>query len=285
VQTNETRCVYDGMLAVQERDENNAVRVTYTRGLDLSGTRQGAGGIGGLLARTDAFGSHYFHADSSGNVTALMDAQENIAARYLYNPFGKLVAQWGPMAEANRHRFSSKEQDASGLYYYGFRFYEPNLHRWMNEDPLGEAGGINLHAFVENNPVTRVDPNGLLFKEFFNELGQKLYNLMMGDEPGRYNQDTQGAQRAALLEGIDRENNALSQSISEAVGLAGDQATDALAGAAAGKLLGAAAGAVCKKIPKPISTGRAIPSNLKEKLAMEQVMAKPKGTTPPRMPP
>jgi hypothetical protein len=61
----------------------------YTRGLDLSGSLQGAGGIGGLLARTDANGSTFYHSDAAGNITALMDGQENIVARYLYNPFWK----------------------------------------------------------------------------------------------------------------------------------------------------------------------------------------------------
>jgi RHS repeat-associated protein len=162
VKTNETRYVYDGLLAIQERDANNATLVTYTRGLDLSGTRQGAGGIGGLLARTDGNGSAFYHADGSGNVTALMNSTGELVARYLYDPFGNLVGKWGPLADANRYRFSSKEvHPQSGLYYYGFRFYEPNLQRWLNQDPLGEGGGINLYGFVGNNPLNFVDPYGL----------------------------------------------------------------------------------------------------------------------------
>ena len=50
--TNEVRYVYDGNLVVQERDANNLCQVTYTRGKDLSGELEGAGGIGGLLAST-----------------------------------------------------------------------------------------------------------------------------------------------------------------------------------------------------------------------------------------
>jgi len=57
------------------------VLVTYTRGVDLSGSLQGAGGIGGLLARTDATGSTFYHADGAGNITALMDGNQNIVAR------------------------------------------------------------------------------------------------------------------------------------------------------------------------------------------------------------
>ena len=103
----------------------------------------------------------YYHEDGAGNVTALMDAQEGIAARYLYSPFGRVTGQWGSMADANRYRFSSKEvHAASGLSYYGLRFYDAGLQRWLNPDPLGEAGGINLFGFVSNDPLTRIDPFG-----------------------------------------------------------------------------------------------------------------------------
>ncbi len=141
-------------------------RLDYTRGLDLSGSLQGAGGIGGLLARTDhaSSSSYFYHADGAGNVTALSDAQGRIAARYLYNPFGRLIAKWGPMADVNRYQFSSKESDyLSGLSYYGYRFYDPTLQRWLTRDPLGEAGGVNLYGFVGNDPISRVDPLGLTY--------------------------------------------------------------------------------------------------------------------------
>lgn len=160
--TNEVRYVFVGMLVVQELTANNAVSVTYTRGLDLSGSLQGAGGIGGLLARTDASGTAYYHNDASGNVTAMVNGSGTVVARYLYDPFGNTLGQWGSLAEANTYRFSSKEWHAnSGLYYYGFRFYDPGLQRWINQDPLGIAGGINLHGFVGNSPVNASDPLGL----------------------------------------------------------------------------------------------------------------------------
>ena len=106
VQSAEVRYVYDGNLVIEERDGNNFTLVTFTRGLDLSSTRQGAGGIGGLLARTDnrQTGSRRhacYHADGNGNVTILTDTLQLVAAKYLYDAFGNSLYAVGPLAEAN----------------------------------------------------------------------------------------------------------------------------------------------------------------------------------------
>jgi RHS repeat-associated protein len=91
-----------------------------------------------------------------------MDTNQYMVARYLYDPFGRLLGQWGKLAEANVYRFSSKEWDANTrLYYYLYRFYEPDLQRWLNHDPIEEDGGVNLYQFVGNNPANLVDPLGL----------------------------------------------------------------------------------------------------------------------------
>ena len=169
----ETRYIYDGMLVVQERDANNVAQVSYTRGRDLSGSFEGAGGIGGLLARSSIpemlepksqtlLSTTFYHADGNGNITALMSTNGLIVAWYQYDAYGRTLAQTGPLAEANCYRFSSKAwHDKSGLYYYGYRFYTPELQRWVNRDPIGEDGGINLYGFVGNSPANEVDSFGL----------------------------------------------------------------------------------------------------------------------------
>jgi RHS repeat-associated protein len=168
VQTNEVYYVYDGNVVVQERDVNNLPTTTYTRGLDLSGSLQGAGGIGGLLARTSQAyadaplaGQSYYHCDGNGNVTMLINNSQAIVAKYLYDAFGNILSKSGLLADANLYRFSSKEAHPnSGLVYYLYRYYDPNLQRWLNRDPIGETGGNNLYEFVRNDPVIFFDSLG-----------------------------------------------------------------------------------------------------------------------------
>jgi RHS repeat-associated protein len=94
----------------------------------------------------------------------MMDEWGYLSATYRYDPYGRTIAQTGPMASTNRYRFSSKEHhEATGLYYYGYRFYSPNLQRWLNRDPVAENGGIYLYGFVGNNSILYIDPFGLSF--------------------------------------------------------------------------------------------------------------------------
>ncbi len=158
--TNETRLIYNGTLLIQECDINDNVLVTYTRGLDLSHSRTGAGGIGALLARTDTNGSVYYHSDAQGNVTALIDSYQHVSARYEYDAFGKLIGKWGSLADANRMQFSSMPA-YRGIIGYPYRFYDPNLGRWLNRDPIQERGGLNLYRAMYNNSLAWVDSQGL----------------------------------------------------------------------------------------------------------------------------
>lgn len=162
-----TDYIYDGLRVIQERS-SGLPTVSYTLGGDLSGTMEGAGGIGGLLARSHGYSTgnwtvhNFYHADGNGNVTYLVNGSQALAASYRYDAYGNLLASSGTYASVNTYRFSSKMvHDASGLYYYGLRWYAPNLQRWLNRDPIGEAGDINLFQFVQNAPVDGMDAFGL----------------------------------------------------------------------------------------------------------------------------
>jgi len=131
----------------------NVTEIQYFWGLDLSGTIQGAGDVGGLLA-VSRNGQLYFPTfDNNGNVTKYIDESGNVVAAYEYDDFGRTILQSGPLADFFRHRFSTKYYDAeTGLYYYGIRFSHPILMLWLNRDPLEEEGGINLYLMCNNNP-------------------------------------------------------------------------------------------------------------------------------------
>ncbi len=108
---------------------------SYVWGNDLSGTMQGAGGVGGLLFVNNIADSstHFVAMDGNGNVSALVDASTGkLSAEYEYGPFGEVIRMTGSMAKTNPFRFSTKyTDDQAGLVYYGYRWYDPETGRWL----------------------------------------------------------------------------------------------------------------------------------------------------------
>ena len=161
------RFVYDGWNLIAILHSDFSLLTSFTWGTDLSGTMQGAGGVGGLLAITDyrpgTAGTYFPAYDGNGNVVALVNAADgSIAAQYEYGPFGEVIRATGPMARANPFRFSTKYQDdETDLLYYGYRYYDPTTGRWLSRDAMGEVGSMNLFVFTQNNPASRLDPLGL----------------------------------------------------------------------------------------------------------------------------
>jgi RHS repeat-associated protein len=201
----ETRYVYDGKRVIQERDGSNNPLVSYTRGNDLGGSFEGAGGIGGLLARSTGSSGNwtthsYYFADGNGNVIYMLNSSQSMVASYRYDPFGNIISQSGTLADANVYRFSSKEFHAnSGMYYYLYRFYDPNLQRWLNPDPVSDYGfrriracevnlsgleatllsHINRFNFADGNPISNTDPVGLSCATYIRH-SSYLDNTVMG---------------------------------------------------------------------------------------------------------
>jgi RHS repeat-associated protein len=172
--------LYDGWNMIAEIDTTTSARLirSYEWGTDLSGTMDGAGGVGGLLVErlhsgttsttvnnsqpssTTAYAPCY---DGNGNITELVNLATNtLSARYEYGAFGETISVDGDaIADANPIRFSTKYLDVeTGFYNYGFRLYEAPNARWLSKDPIGERGGINLYGMVGNDPVNRVDVLG-----------------------------------------------------------------------------------------------------------------------------
>ena len=153
--------LYDGWNLVEERSGTNVTR--YIWGLDLSGSSQGAGGAGGLVCVVENGEEYYPCFDANGNIYRYVDGTgTNVVAYFEYSPFGKIIVQGGAKAGDVKFRFSTKYFDAeTGLYYYGFRYYNPELGRWLSREPLGESASYGLYTFVDNQPIQKIDILGL----------------------------------------------------------------------------------------------------------------------------
>jgi RHS repeat-associated protein len=177
------RFVYDGWNVVAILDGGDNALYSFVWGLDLSGSPQGAGGVGGLLSMRVYGGANtgvYFYCyDGNGNVTTLVNAGNGtIAAQYEYGPFGELIRATGPLAFANPFLFQTEFYDwETGKYYWKNRYYDPGTGRWLSRDPmLSESPQLEEFAdrygyeeeevagamvFGENNPISKTDMLGL----------------------------------------------------------------------------------------------------------------------------
>jgi len=113
--------------------------------------------------------TYYFVLDHPGHVSALMNSSGAVTAKYDYLPFGAETST----SDGQPLRYMARELDfSSGLYYVRNRWYDPALARFVSEDPIGLAGGLNTYAYVNNDPVNGRDPSGLdpcdgAFRDYF----------------------------------------------------------------------------------------------------------------------
>ncbi|SEN49661.1 RHS repeat-associated core domain-containing protein [Pseudomonas sp. ok266] len=112
--------------------------------------------------------------DHLGSCVMELDQQGDLISQEGYYPFGAtawMAARHAVEVGYKFTRYSGKEMDVSGLYYYGERYYSPWLQRWISADPNGDVDGLNLYAMVGNNPLLYVDRTG----------GKKAVFELLGD--------------------------------------------------------------------------------------------------------
>lgn len=116
--------------------------------------------------------TRYTLNDHLGSGTLELDGQAQRVSQESYYPFGG-TSWWAGRnaieASYKTVRYSGKERDATGLYYYGLRYYAPWLQRWINPDPAGAVDGLNLYCMVRNNPVSHRDSFGCNSYDVLNE--------------------------------------------------------------------------------------------------------------------
>ena len=164
------RFVYDGWNLLGEfvYDTNLVLDRRYLWGLDLSGSAQGAGGVGGLLSAHVETDVHRPSYDGNGNIvgwvihdTDPVTPDPDQWESREYDPFGRTIVREGLLSVP--FGFSTKYEDVeTGLYYYGFRYYSAIIGRWLSRDPAEESGSNNLHAIVDNRITNRKDLLGLV---------------------------------------------------------------------------------------------------------------------------
>ena len=142
--------VYDGQNMVTRLYGGGTVLARYTQGL----------GIDEPLAEYLSGTPYYYEADGLGSVTSLSNASGAVANTYGYDSFGRLTTSTGTVS--NWFRYTGREYDtATGLYYYRARYYDPQVGRFLSEDPIGFLGGLDFYSYVGSNPALWVDPTGL----------------------------------------------------------------------------------------------------------------------------
>jgi RHS repeat-associated protein len=143
------RYVYDGQNVIEDLDSSSSVVTSYLNGP----------GIDNHLRQTNnSTGVSYFLTDHLGSTSALTDGSGNLLEQISYGSFGNHVG-----SSRTRYTYTGRERDPdTGLMYNRARFYDPQIGRFISEDPIGLHGGINPYAYVVNYPIGLIDPYGLV---------------------------------------------------------------------------------------------------------------------------
>jgi RHS repeat-associated protein len=152
----ERRYVWCGVELCEERNASNSVlRRFYQQGFTVGPT------------------NYFYTRDHLESVREVLDGNGVVQSRYGYDPFGRQNVLQGnepaPFTYAGYFLHAP-----SGLKLATERFFSSELGRWLSRDPLGEQEGVNLYAYVENNPLNQDDPSGLCLAELVAAVGNDV---------------------------------------------------------------------------------------------------------------
>ena len=165
------RCSYDGLFRRSKVESDAGVRQYHydPMGRLLFETDQAGAVIAcyvyrdeQLVARIVEGRSWFYHFDALGSTIAITDGTGRVIAAYAYGPFGEISSRLGALDNPFTYVGAyGVMDDGDGLYYMRHRHYDAALGRFLQRDPMGIDGGLNLYAYVGNNPATHIDPLGL----------------------------------------------------------------------------------------------------------------------------
>lgn len=155
-----TAFFYDGAQEVEEQDATSgATEATYVWSPVY---------VDELVTYTNASGTFFTHQDARCNVVAITDAAGQVVERVRYDDFGRAEV-WGPGGEVRAasavgcaYGFQGRRLDAeTGLLYFRARMYDPETGRFLQRDPVWDAGNVGgQYTFCGNGPLSRRDPGG-----------------------------------------------------------------------------------------------------------------------------
>jgi RHS repeat-associated protein len=151
--TARTYFLYDGILPIIEMDSSGSITAT-TSFSTL-----------GLVSRREGSTSVFYTFDSEGNVAQRSDATGTVLSNHMLDSHGALRS--GSLSEpfGYKGQFGYYTDQETGLQLLTHRYYDPSRGRFLTQDPLGHAGGINLYSYVANNPINSLDRTGLCADE------------------------------------------------------------------------------------------------------------------------
>jgi RHS repeat-associated protein len=145
--------IYDGDHCIAEYDASNNLTRKYIFGPAVDEP------ICMIEAAGSYAGTYYYHFDALGSAVALTNSSGNTVEVYEYDVYGRVGAS--DPNHPNRFMFTGREFDKeTGLYYYRARYYNPQIGRFLQTDPVGYDAGMNVYRYCSNNPLGLRDPFG-----------------------------------------------------------------------------------------------------------------------------
>jgi RHS repeat-associated protein len=170
--------VYDGDGNRLQKTENSITTIYIHSGINSIYEENSTGSTGyiygpiGLMARRTTINqesnTYFYHKDHLGSTRSVTDSSKNIITASTYHPFGETEVEEG----SEYYLYNGKERDSAGLYYYGARYYDPQIGKFITRDlRIGRkknSQSTNRYTYCLNNPIKYIDPDG--FGEKFSYL-------------------------------------------------------------------------------------------------------------------
>ena len=186
----------------------------------------------------------------------LVNSHEVVVARYHYDPFGRKIAETGPLAAENAYQWSSKEHHSrSGLAYYLYRYYSPELQRWSNKDPLGDQATMVHFALVNRQEIPNLAHGRSMEKlandlfDAFSRVNRNLYAAILNDPVNKVDLwglidccECQALYKDLLRDEAALLKNGITQGVMEAILFTAGGAAIAATGGTAAMVIGAGVG-------------------------------------------